>query len=379
MGSLHDRLCASIAYTFVSVCLLFASCSGSQSQSTGTLALSLTDAPAPGCQALYVTIAEVQAHRAGTPETEWLSVCTPEATFNLMELLNGSLDPVGAASLEAGTYTGMRIILGRSPDSAPNILDHPHPHANYLVTTSGAEIELKVPEGFAPGIRIEHPFVVDPLYTTELVLDFDALHAVANTGPAGAMLLKPVVRVVDADRSATVSGTASDRDGNALAGVMVSAQVPETASSRVSTAGSTMTDDSGSYLLHVEAGTRLQPKTHLLVAYADGYAPACRKITAPYVMNYPAEFILEPAPMGTITCRISLPRDRADAAAVVEFRLTAPGAGPAPFILKTLTAGESGSYPVALPAGTYTVAATCGNSREVVEGVPTGSLVSVSF
>ncbi|HQI81826.1 MAG TPA: DUF4382 domain-containing protein [Deltaproteobacteria bacterium] len=379
MGSLHDRPYAFIACSFVSLCLLSASCSGSQSPSSGTLALSLTDAPAPGYQALYVTIAEVQVHRAGTPETEWFSVCSPETTFNLMELLNGSLDPVGAASLEAGTYTGMRIILGRSPDRELNILDHAHPHANYLVTASGAEIELKVQRGFAPGILIEHPFTVDPLYTTELVLDFDALHSVAKTGSAGAMLLKPVIKVVDIAQSATVSGSALDRDGNALAGVRVSAQTLGAATATGSTAGATLTDDSGSYLLHVEPGTRLQPRTHLLVAYADGYAPACRKLTAPYVMNYPAEFILEPAPMGTITCRISLPRGRADTTAVVEFRQPAPGTGSDLVTIKTFTAGENGSYDIALPAGTYTVAAACEGSENVVEGIPTGGLVSVSF
>jgi hypothetical protein len=203
---------------FVSVCLLFASCSGSQSQSTGTLALSLTDAPAPGCQALYVTIAEVQAHRAGTPETEWLSVCTPEATFNLMELLNGSLDPVGAASLEAGTNTGMRIILGppRTVHRTSSTIPPPLPTTSHH---SGAEIELKVPKDSAGAYGSSTPSWLTPC-TPPSVLDFDALHAVANTGPAGARA-QPVDRVVDADRSATVSGTASRPDGNAWPGSLV--------------------------------------------------------------------------------------------------------------------------------------------------------------
>lgn len=370
----------------VTLCLalcLTSSCSGSGDSSRGTLSLSLSDAPAPEYQAVYVTIAEIQVHRADSAEGDWISILTPDATFNLLELINGSLDPVGDAGLESGTYTQMRIILGKTPDSEQNILGHAHPYANYLVTAAGTEQELKVPGAYQSGIKILHTFTVDPGLTTDLVLDFDALRSVVRAGRSGRWLLKPVMKTVDALGSASLSGSVTDPDRNAFSGVTLSAQVSDPSSptlfGRVTSSASTMTDELGSFLTFVDPGTRLDPGTYTVVAYADGYSAACRKITVPYAMDYPLDFTLTPAPMGTITCTLALPSGQDDVSATIEFRQTSPCDPSTQITIKTVNYSEKGSYPVSLPAGAYTVVASCCGQERSVEGVQTGDTAAVSF
>jgi hypothetical protein len=78
----------------------------STSDITGTLSLSLSDATTDDYQAVYITIAEVSVHKTDddeTGETEeetWITVCTPNRTYNLLELVNGFTEPLGEQDLE---------------------------------------------------------------------------------------------------------------------------------------------------------------------------------------------------------------------------------------------------------------------------------------
>ncbi len=86
-------------------------------ESSGKLSLSLSDAPASEYKAVYVTIAEIQVHRADEAEGTWQTILTPNATYNLLDLINGTTAFLGVADLATGTYTQMRLILGNEHDS----------------------------------------------------------------------------------------------------------------------------------------------------------------------------------------------------------------------------------------------------------------------
>lgn len=101
--------------------------SSSNDSGTGTLAVNLVDAPGSN-KAVYVTIKEVQVCAAapsegdGDDDCEWLTVGTPEKTYNLLELVNGAMEELGQEDLSAGTYNQMRLLLSDVPDTSMRIL-----------------------------------------------------------------------------------------------------------------------------------------------------------------------------------------------------------------------------------------------------------------
>jgi hypothetical protein len=85
-----------------------ASCGGGGESGggTGTLRLSLTDAPACGFEAAFVTVTKVRVHRseaATDSDGEWHEIVLPAPMrVDLLTLTNGTLQPLGQARLPAG-------------------------------------------------------------------------------------------------------------------------------------------------------------------------------------------------------------------------------------------------------------------------------------
>jgi hypothetical protein len=370
-------------FVLSALALSMTSCGGSNGDEKGSLSLTLSDDPTLEYKALYVTIQEVQVHRADDSDGQWTTVLTPHATFNLLELINGSTDPIGIADLPTGTYTQMRLIPGTVPDTETNILGQPHPHANYLVTSSDEYRELKIPSGFATGIKLVHTFEIESGLTTDLVLDFDAAHSVVKAGnsiKAGSgrkWLLKPIIKVIDTVENATVNGTITDQTQNTLSRVHVSAQVYNasgaTEPEKVTIVASTITDDTGGYQMYLEPGT------YLIIASAEGYSPACKKLIVTYHMNYSQNFSLSTAAMGTVTLKLNLLSGQAEEAATIEFRQTSPCDGTKQITVKTVNFSESGSYAVDVPSSTYSVVATYAGQSKIIDAVQTGTTLTISF
>lgn len=258
--------------------LLVMGCSGGGSDSgAGTLSLSLTDATTNEYQAIYVTIKEVRVHKAAGDTGDengngWQTILEPNRTYNLLELVNCTMTKLGDAVLEVGHYTQMRLILGEDPDDGLNILGNTHPYANYLIIDNNDDdYELKVPSGFQTGIKIVRGFNVIDEQSTDLILDFDASKSVVKAGNSGKWLLKPTIKVVDGDETATVGGKVDLTDEDDDSGVYVSAQTFDTnatnAKDQVIVNAGTTTEQDGTYCLVLEPGT------YNLVAYKDGYEP----------------------------------------------------------------------------------------------------------
>lgn len=343
--------------------LLFVSCggggSGSGSQAgTGTLELGLTDAAGHDYQAVYVTIGEVQVKQQGEGEGEagWQTVVTPEETYNLLELANGVIVPLGAGELAAGKYGQMRLILGELADPPDlNILGEPHPFANYVIDSEGASHELKVPSGYQTGIKIVKGFTIAAVQTTELILDFDAAESVVQAGKSGKWLLKPTIKVLETvDNSA--GGTVDD-GSDPIAGALVSAQIYDPGAAdpkdRVTVESSSVTDANGEYVL------LLPPDTYNLVATMEGYIPACLEVEAQFFEEYITDFTLEPAAAAGTAAGLVSGLTGNESFATLSFRqILDCGSGPVMVEIVSLNVGEGGEYELVLPAGAYQIVAS---------------------
>jgi hypothetical protein len=184
--------------------------------SMGTLAVSMTDAPACGFDAVNVTVNKIRVNQSATAsDTDggWTDITlSPAKKINLLNLTNGALEALGQTSLSAGHYTQMRLVLDANTGNGL---------ANSVVPSgTTAEQSLDTPSAVQSGIKLVNEFDVAAGQKVDVVLDFDACKSVLTKGN-GKYALKPVVKVIPTAING-ISGFVS----TALLGshVMVSAQ-----------------------------------------------------------------------------------------------------------------------------------------------------------
>ncbi len=347
---------------------------GTDGGGTGKLSLSLSDAAVDGLKAVYVTIDKVQVHLGGSESApaNWKTVSDVGngTTYNLLELVNGVRTDLGLTDLEAGRYTQMRLILGRTPDDGINLLSRRHPFANYVITEEDEVHELKVPSGFQTGIKIVHGFMIEENGTTELVLDFDAAASVVRAGASGNWLLKPTIKVLELLDHAIVRGTVKDGDGNGIAGVRVTAQSwddneeeGDRSDDTVIVHAATVTDENGNFALMLDPGQ--SGRIYNIVAYEAGYLPGCTEVEALPGMNQgvgatPVS-LAGSQPTGSLVGDVSIPGAAEDQ--FVTLRLMSalscvdaaePGTSNLSYgEVASLNVGNGSSYEIELTAGSY--------------------------
>jgi hypothetical protein len=158
----------------------------------GTINVSLTDAPACGLDAVNVTVSKVRVNKSGTAsDTDggWTDITlSPAKKINLLNLTNGTLETLGQATLEAGHYTQIRLVLDANASGSAN-----------TVVPSGktAEVALETPSAVQSGIKLVGEFDVAAGQKSDIVLDFDACKSVLTKGN-GKYSLKPVIKMVPA-------------------------------------------------------------------------------------------------------------------------------------------------------------------------------------
>jgi hypothetical protein len=321
------------------------------------LSLSLTDAPSPAYNAVYVTITEIQVHQPGTNENNqrnWHSVDMPRTpmTVNLLDLVNGVREDLGLVDLDEGAYTQMRLIIGQTPQSGTiNILSQTHPYANYVIDLNDDYHELKVPSGSQSGYKIVGGFDINANSTTELVLDFDACRSVVVAGNSGQWLLKPTVKVKYPDEDALIEGQVTYLAAG-VPGALVSAQVLTTTGpleDQVAIQASTVTDSNGYYELFVEDGT------YTLVVFSPDHATQSKTVTVGPRTVVTENISLTPRGMGTFTGTVTIAGAGSEQYATLSFR---QAAGSGQIEVYSVNVRNGYTYSVSLPYGDYTIVAS---------------------
>jgi hypothetical protein len=158
----------------------------------GTLSVSLTDAPACGFDAVNVTVSKVRVNKsgsAGDTDAGWTDITlSPAKKINLLNLTNGALEALGQASLEAGHYAQLRLVLDANTSGTANTV---------VPTGKTAEAALDTPSAVQSGIKLVGEFDVAAGQKSDIVLDFDACKSVLTKGN-GKYSLKPVIKMVPA-------------------------------------------------------------------------------------------------------------------------------------------------------------------------------------
>ena len=171
---------------------LVAGCgSGGDGAGSGTLGVSLTDTPACGFDKVYVTVNKVRVHQSSSaPDNAagWTDITlNPARKIDLLSLNNGALENLGEATLAAGHYTQLRLVL--DPNTPGNL-------ANSVVPTVGkVETALVTPSAVQSGIKLINQFDVASGQRVDLILDFNACKSIVLRGN-GTYALKPVIRVI---------------------------------------------------------------------------------------------------------------------------------------------------------------------------------------
>lgn len=325
---------------------LLAACGGGGGTTTpatsGTLRVAMTDAPACGFDAVYVTVEKIRVHQSADADANaagWSEIrLDPARRVNLLSLSNGVLLELGQTALPPGRYTQMRLVLAANGGAAPL--------ANAVVLAgSGTELALTTPSGQQAGLKMKIGIEVEAGQMADLVIDFDACKSVVTAGMSGRYLLKPVLKAVPR----LVSGVQGHVDV-ALAngdtavslqqdGVIVKATVPET---------------SGRFMLApVAAGT------YDLVVTAPGHATAVVTgvtVTADAVtaVNTSATALALPASAnGTATGKVTTGAPPIDAYVRAEQPLTG---GRRIVVADTSADADSGHYTLTLSVGAPRVA-----------------------
>lgn len=203
---------------------------------TGTLRVLITDKPFPlKCiEEAFVTITRVEARRAGdddvgtnggngdattngnggdvtTNGNPFIVISDQQQDFNLLLLQGGETDLLGEATIPAGTYTMLRLIVTEGR----------------IKLTDGREFDnLRVPSGEQTGIKLHLTFDVAAEGETVLLLDFDLSRAFKPipgnpkncTDDLREFKFQPslAMRLIEIKDAATISGTVTAADVDAL-------------------------------------------------------------------------------------------------------------------------------------------------------------------
>lgn len=176
----HPIFWPTFTLSLAAVASIAAGCGGGDGDKA-VLSLALTDAPGDYAR-VDVTVSELSVHRVGT-STEaddggWITIATPNLSIDLLTLRNGVTLPVGTATIAAGSYNNLRLVVSRST----------------VTLRDGTVDTLEIPSGSQRGVQIKYDFDLPANVTTQLVLDFDAEASIHQTGN-GKRMMRPVLSV----------------------------------------------------------------------------------------------------------------------------------------------------------------------------------------
>jgi len=191
----------------------------------------MVDAPGD-YEKVNVDIQDVRINRSDDSENGWESLSDVQTgVYDLLELTGGTSVVLAENDLATGELEQIRLVLGEN---------------NNLVI-DGQEVPLTTPSAQQSGLKIDlDDTVLEPGFTYEIVLDFDADKSIVKAGESSKYILKPVIKASWEVNSGQITGSVDPMDFQTIASVITKDM--DTISS--------FTNDSGVYALYgVPAGT----------------------------------------------------------------------------------------------------------------------------
>jgi hypothetical protein len=212
--------------------LALAALAGCGGGGEGRVNVRLVDGPGD-YQEINLHVLRVELHGTGG----WRTLGSPDVTVDLLSLRNGVVATlVDGATVPAGTYTQLRLVLGEG--STVRLAD-------------GTLHDLVVPSGQRSGAKLLARFTVEPDTTRDVFVDFDGAHSIMlhRTGASEKYVLRPVIHAFDRLATGAISGRLTDaQTGAGLADVGVTAQELD-GNGEATLVRSARTGADGSYLL----------------------------------------------------------------------------------------------------------------------------------
>jgi hypothetical protein len=171
-----------------------AACSDSPSSpsgSGGNFNLRMRDSPFTDAKAVLVTFSSVRAHRS---DSDWTDVPfaggASSRTCDLKKL-ETSEDALGSASLPAGHYTQVRLVVQSATLFFDNASSGPACAAS-ITAPAGNSAPLEIPSGEVKLIRGFDLTATNPL---TMLIDFDGDGSIHQTGN-GRYMMSPVITIL---------------------------------------------------------------------------------------------------------------------------------------------------------------------------------------
>ena len=295
--------------------LSLAACDSASAPKTGVLSVALTDAPFPYDQVAHadIYVVRIDAKKADASETDaaegvdddaatsntdpsrdWVTVATPNASIDLLELQGGKVTNLGQVTLPTGRYKGFRLILDTQKSSV-TLTDG-------TVLTGSSTPGIMWPSAGHTGVKINLTQPIDVVENGSLmVVDFDLGNSFVlrgNTIQENGLLFKPVIRATASEATGSISGTVKSGGTTpaAVAGASVQVLQPGTLigdTDPTKVVATTTTDATGaykaafllpgSYALRVypPTGSSLAPALVATVAVTSGQDTGGTDVTLP--------------------------------------------------------------------------------------------------
>ena len=200
---------------------------GPDPQGEGTTAVFLTDAPFPFDRIARVDIHVVEIALSTTADTsegapDWVVVASPDRTFNLLDLQNGSTALLGRAVVPPGRYRAVRLVFD--------------PARSTLTGAGGELIATRTAPG-APGINWQAKGDRPSLFALveegmgigengeDIVLDFDVGRSFLYDGGAEYTFIPFLRAIVRAGSGAAAGRLVRAADDVPIAGAVVSLHI----------------------------------------------------------------------------------------------------------------------------------------------------------
>jgi hypothetical protein len=232
----------------------------------GMTRILLTDSPFPFDQvrSVNVHIVSIAATRNfdTTQTVEWTSLGQPDRTVDLLELQDGATTVLGEASVPAGEYEAVRLVIdpARSgivmEDGTPGVIEWP----------ASGELSIHT--------RVEQPLSV-PDDGADLIIDFDVGRSFVVT-IEGTFAFQPWIRAVNEAATGTIRG------------VVRGANLPNESLGPVPHANLTLYQGVGT--LHLAATGRADAQGRFAIHYVSGGGPYVVQANPPAGFNAEAGY-----------------------------------------------------------------------------------------